>query len=68
MKQKIPLKVGDVFKLGVVRFGKKGDPIMIYKKFVIFLKDTKERKVQLNTLIEIKITKVLPNFAIAERV
>lgn len=62
-----PVKVGDTLKLGVTRFGKEGDPIMIYKKFIIFLKDIEKRGVQLNTVIEIKITKVLPNFAFAER-
>lgn len=62
-----PVKVGDILKLGIVRIGKDGDPIMIHRKFIIFLKDMEKRAVQLNTLIEVKITKVFPNFAFAER-
>ena len=33
--KKPPIKVGDIFKLGVVRFGWGGNPIMLYKGFVI---------------------------------
>ena len=63
-----PVKVGDILKLGVVRFGINGDPIMMLKGFVIFLKELDKRGVELNTLVEIKITKVMPKFAFAERV
>ena len=63
-----PVKVGEVFKLGIVRFGKDGDPIMIHKNFIIFLKDLEREGVQLNAMFEIKITKVLPKFAFAVRV
>jgi len=59
--------VGDILTLTVSRFGKKGDPIMVHKGFIIFLKDFKDVAVRLNKMIEIKITKVLPNFAFAER-
>ena len=63
------VKVGDVLKLGVVRFGKKGDPIMIHNGLVIFLKNLdKKGGVQLNTMVEIKITKVFPKFAFCELV
>ena len=62
-----PIVVGDVFTLAVSRFGKEGDPIMVYNGFIIFLKDFKDVAVRLNRMIEIKITKVLPNFAFAER-
>ena len=64
----IPVKVGDVLKLGVIRFGRDGDPVMIYEGFVIFLKDIKKRGVQLNTMLEIQITKVCGKFAFAERI
>ena len=63
-----PIKVGDVLKLGIVRFGRDGDPIMIHKEFVIFLKGLEKRGVELNKIIEVKITKVMPKFAFAERV
>jgi len=69
MKNEIkpPVKVGDVLKLGVVRIGKDRDPVMIHKGYVIFLKDLEKRAVQLSAMIEIKITKVMPRFAFAER-
>ena len=69
MEEKIepPVKIGDILKLGVVKFGKSGDPIMIYKDYVIFLKNIEKGGVQLNTMIEIKITKVTQRFAFAER-
>ena len=66
--KKPPIKVGDIFKLGVVRFGWGGNPIMLYKGFVIFLRGIEKRGVQLNVMVEIRITKVLSNFAFAERV
>ncbi len=63
-----PVEVGDVLKLGVTRMGNDGDPIMVHKNFIIFLKDLEKKGIQLNTLIEVKITKVFPNFAFAVRV
>ena len=67
MEDKLPLKIGDVLKLGVVKFGRNGDPILIQEGFVIFLKGLEKRGVELNAMVEIKITKVLPKFAFAER-
>lgn len=61
-----PVKVGDVLKLGVVRFGKDGDPILMHAGFVIFLKGVKGG-VELNKMFEVRITKVLPHFAFAEK-
>jgi len=63
---KPPVKVGDIHSLMVEKIGQSGDPIMIYKKFIIFLKNSKGFK--LNETIKIKITKVMLNFAFAERV
>ena len=63
-----PVKVGEILKLGVVRFGRDGDPIMIKDRFIIFLKDAERKGIELNTMIKIRITKVLPNFSFAERV
>ena len=40
---------------------------MIHKGYIIFLKDLEKRGVQLNAMIKIKITKVMPRFAFAER-
>jgi len=65
---KPPVDVGDVLKLGVIRIGKDGDPILTHKGYIIFLKDIEKRGVQLNALIEIKIIKVMPRFAFAVRI
>ena len=67
MENEPPIKVGDVLKLGVTKFGRDGDPIMVHKEFVIFLKGIEKRGVELNKIIEIKIIKVMPKFAFAER-
>jgi len=66
-KQKPPIKVGDKLKIGITKFGSSGDPMMTYKGFVIFLKDIAKRGFILNELIEIKIIKLFPNYAFAER-
>ena len=63
-----PVKIGDVLKLGITKFGRDGDPIIIHKKYVIFLKDTEKKGIQLNELIKIKIMKVFPKFAFAEKI
>jgi len=63
-----PVEIGDVLNLGIDRMGRDGDPIMTYKNFIIFLKDFKKKSVELSKLIEVKITKVFPNFAFAVRV
>ena len=63
-----PVKVGDKLKLGITKFGRDGDPIIVHKGFIIFLKGLEKRGVELNTMVEIKITKVLPKFAFAESV
>jgi len=64
MSEEIPVKIGDTLKLGVIKFGKQGTPIMIYKEFVIFLKNKKE--IRLNEIIKIKIVKVCKKYAFAE--
>ena len=63
-----PIKIGDILKLGVQRFGANGDPILIHEGFIIFLKNIEKGGVALNTMMEVKIMKVLPKFAFAEKV
>ncbi len=60
------IKIGDVLKLGVKRFGRDGDPIVIHNRMIIFIKDTNKVGVEINKMIDIKITKVFPNYAFAE--
>ncbi len=63
-----PVTVGEILKLGVTRFGKNGDPLMFHKDFAIFLQNTGKGGVELNQLVEVKVTKVLPKCAFAEKV
>lgn len=63
-----PVKLGDILKLGVIKFGTNGDPIMLYQNLIIFLKDKEKKAIELNKLIEVKIVKVMPRFAFAERI
>ena len=65
---KPPVKIGDIFKLGIIRFGKNGDPILKYKNLIIFLKENNGKSIPLNEMIEIKITKIGSNFAYAVRI
>lgn len=61
-----PFEVGQIIKLGLIGWGKGGDPMFKHKNYIIFLKEFKGKKLELNALLEIKIKKVFPNFGIAE--
>ena len=62
------LKIGDVLKLSVKRFGKDGDPIVIHNGMIIFIKDTDKVGVEINKMINIKITKVFIKYAFAVKI
>jgi len=67
-KNKIPpVKVNEVLKLVVTKFGSNGDPMFVYKDFVIFLKGKRTISVNVNEIVEVRITKMLPKFATAEK-
>jgi predicted RNA-binding protein with TRAM domain len=66
MESKIPVKIGDILKLGIRGFGTDNDPLFNYKNFVIILKNYEKNSLRLNTLIEIRITKVFQHYAFAE--
>ena len=61
----VPVRVNQILKLTVDRFGKEGDLIFMYKNFVIILKPEQRAGVGLNEFMKIRITKVLPTFALA---
>ena len=65
--EKANIKIGDELKLTVQRFGKDGDPIMVHKNLIIFLKNTKGG-IQIGKLFKVKITKVFPKYAFAEKI
>jgi predicted RNA-binding protein with TRAM domain len=65
MENKKPVRINQVLKLPVNRFGKEGDLIFMYDNFIIFLKSEKRLPVHLNEFLKIRITKVLPTFALA---
>ena len=65
-QQNSPIHINQLLKLPIQRFGKEGDPIVFYKKFTIFLKDSKNMKIRLNESIKIRIIKILPKFGIGE--
>jgi len=67
-EKKIPVRINEVIKASIQRFGKEGDPIFIYKNFVIFLKSKEKITVRINEIIKVRVTKILPSFAIAEMV
>jgi predicted RNA-binding protein with TRAM domain len=65
MENKKPVRINQVLKLPVNRFGKEGDLIFMYDNFIIFLKSEKRLPIHLNEFLKIRITKVLPTFALA---
>ena len=65
---KIPVHINQVLNLIVNRFGKEGDAIFMYKNFIIFLKPEEKVEIRLNEFVKMRITKILPNFALAELV
>ncbi len=60
-----PVHVNQILKLTVDRFGKEGDITFMHKGFLIFLKEENKPAFRLNEFIKIRITKVLPTFALA---
>lgn len=66
MVKKPPIHINQILKLTVNRFGKEGNPIFVYKNFIIFLKTKDQPSIHLNEFMKIRIIKVLPNFAFAE--
>lgn len=65
MAKKKPVYINQILKLPVTRFGKEGDIIFMHKNFIIFLKTEGKIEVRLNEFIEIRITKIMPSFALA---
>ncbi len=61
-----PVKEGDLIKETVIGFGTDGDPIVKYKNFTLFIKEAKG--VEINTLIEVRVTKVCKTFGFVELV
>lgn len=61
-----PITVGDELSLSISRFGKNGDPILFYEKFVIFLQNVGRPGVDIGRLVNVKITKVTPDCGFAE--
>lgn len=68
MEKQIPIHINQILKQPVTRIGKEGDPMFLYKDFVIILKGEDKIKVVLNEFVKIRITKILPKFALAELV
>lgn len=60
-----PVRVGETIKLGVVGFGKKGNPMFKLKGYTIFLEKFEGVAIVLNQMIPIRITKAFENFGFA---
>jgi predicted RNA-binding protein with TRAM domain len=67
-RQTPPVSVGAELELEVKSFGVNGDPVLKVEKYVLFLKLPKGREVGLGDELEVRVTKVLPNFGFAELV
>ena len=65
-QKKPPVRVNQILKLPITKFGKEGDIIFMYKNFIIILKDKNRPAIRLHEFVKIRITKVLSNFALCE--
>ena len=65
MLKKPHVHLNQILKLPVNRIGKEGDAIFMYNNFIIFLKSKEKLRISLNEFVEIRITKILPKFALA---
>ncbi len=63
-----PVKIGEKLKLGITGWGKKGNPMMKYKGYTIFLEKFEEIQIKIKEMIPIQITKVFNRFAFAQLV
>jgi len=61
-----PVRVGEKLKLGITGWGKKGNPMMKYKGYTIFLEKFEEIQIKIKEMIPIQITKVFNRFAFAQ--
>jgi len=64
IKKQKKLHINQILKLPVTKFGKEGDAICMYNNFIIFLKTKNKLSVNINEFVEIRITKILPKFAL----
>ncbi len=61
--RKIPVKVGETYKVRISAVGREGDGIAKIDGFVVFVPNVQE-----GNEVEIRITKVLKRFAFAEKI
>jgi len=60
-----PVHINQILKLTVDRFGKEGDLMFLHRDFVIIVKREDKVSVEMNKFMKIRITKVMPTFALA---
>ncbi|HED05061.1 MAG TPA: hypothetical protein ENI61_00070 [Ignavibacteria bacterium] len=65
-KKAIPVKIGQELKLGIIGWGKKGNPIMKYKGFIVCLRNFENIKLEIQKMMNIRIVKVMDKIAFAE--
>ncbi len=68
MEKKRPVKKGDKVKLAVRSIGKNGDFMFMKDKFRLFLKNTDNRTISLNTMLHIKVVKLFEKLGYVELV
>ena len=61
-----PVKIGENLNLGIVGWGKKGNPMMKYKGYTIFLEKFEGIQIKIKEMMPIRITKVFNRFAFAQ--
>jgi len=62
----IPVKKGDIVKLGAISIGANGDFMFQKDKYRLFLKNPKNKPVVLGEMIELKVVKIFPKVGYVE--
>ncbi len=67
MIEKIPpLKVGDKIRAMIVGWGKKGNPFVKVKGFVVYIEKFEDKTLNIKERIPLRVTKVFGSFGFAQ--
>lgn len=62
----IPVLKGDILKLGAVSIGANGDFMFKKNKYILFLKNPKNKSVKIGEMIKLKVVKIFPKVGYVE--
>jgi predicted RNA-binding protein with TRAM domain len=60
-----PVKIGELISAGILGFGKKGNPYVKIEGFVIYIENYKDKIIQLNKMLQMRVIKICKTYAFA---